>query len=211
MYKYLIAMLAMVIFATAAWAQKDDEPIRCDTCGMFCEKSSTRMQMELNIDGEKGLYHFESLGCVFNKMAELKEGGAKEIKVANAMILDYSTFGTDDEQMLDPHEAWYLVGTSRLKGSMAPFIAAFATKDMATSMQDELGGEVMDHDSMAAQMVGDDEDRKHDGHDDGSKEMHAMADVYICPCSGGCCDDIKSDKPGECPKCGMQLVKKEDK
>lgn len=206
MYKFLIALMSMLLIAGHAFAQ-DDEPVRCDTCGMFWERSSTRAQMELNVDGKKGLYHFESLGCVFNKMAELKEGGAKEIKVANAMILDYSTFGTDNERMLDPHEAWFLVGTSRLKGSMGPFIAAFASKDAASAMQEELGGELMDHDAMAAHMVGDDKDRKHDGHEGAGM----MADMYICPCSGDCCDDIKSDKPGECERCGMTLVKKGDK
>lgn len=32
----------------------------------------------------------------------------------------------------------------------------------------------------------------------------ASADVYICPM----CPDVKSDKPGQCPKCHMDLVKK---
>ncbi|MEZ5338842.1 MAG: heavy metal-binding domain-containing protein [bacterium] len=207
MYKYLIAMLAMFILATAAWAQQEDEPIRCDHCGMFWEKSSTRMTMQLEIDGKPQDFHFESIGCAFSNFGELMENGATEVKVLDAQILDYPSFGTKNEQMTKAFDAWFLVDTTKLKGSMAPWIAAFASKDTAMEMQESMGGELMDHDHLAAYMQGDSEEMNHESHG----EMHAMADVYICPCSGGCCDDIQSDKPGECPKCGMQLVKKEGK
>ncbi len=35
--------------------------------------------------------------------------------------------------------------------------------------------------------------------------LPAAKDVYLCPM----CKDVKSDKPGKCPKCGMDLVKLE--
>ena len=37
------------------------------------------------------------------------------------------------------------------------------------------------------------------------------ATVYVCSCAGGCCDDVRSDKPGKCPNCGMDLIPESDK
>ena len=36
-------------------------------------------------------------------------------------------------------------------------------------------------------------------------KMEKAADVYVCPMHS----DVKSDKPGKCPKCKMDLVKQE--
>jgi len=36
------------------------------------------------------------------------------------------------------------------------------------------------------------------------EEKCEMKEVYVCPK----CKDVKSDKPGKCPKCGMELKKK---
>ena len=43
------------------------------------------------------------------------------------------------------------------------------------------------------------------GHEEPGSPGHAE-EKYVCPCSGDCCADIRSDSPGECPNCGMQLV-----
>src|SRR5882757_10142120 len=32
--------------------------------------------------------------------------------------------------------------------------------------------------------------------------------IYVCPSCGGDCDKLVFDKPGSCPDCGMELVKK---
>ena len=207
MNKILTTMLMLLFLSLTAHAQDDEEATRCDFCNMFWDRSSTRVEMELDVDGEVSTYFFESVGCVFNKIDELMEAGAEEVKVTSAEILDYSSFGSDREVVLNAHEAWYLVGTSRLKGSMAPFIAAFGSKEVAIEMQEELGGELMDHDAMAAYMRAD-KTESHDMHE--AAEKMADAAVYVCPCEGDCCTDIMSDKPGECERCGMTLVRKGD-
>ena len=38
-------------------------------------------------------------------------------------------------------------------------------------------------------------------------EMHKQVSEYTCPMH----PEVKADKPGKCPKCGMELVKKEHK
>lgn len=41
-----------------------------------------------------------------------------------------------------------------------------------------------------------------EGHDhDGLTEQVAMTTMYVCPMHA----DVKSNEPGECPKCGMTL------
>lgn len=215
MYKLLIAVFAMLMITGSAFAQTDDteDAKQCYFCGMYWDKSSTRSEMVLTVDGETDSYPFESIGCAFNAMKEMKADGAKEVKVESATILDYSTYGTDAEMMVDAGKAWYLVGTSKLPGSMGPFVAAFGAKDVAIQMKKKMGGELMNHDEMAEHMMGD--DKKMEGHGDMHEGMPGMGDssaeVWVCSCSGGCCDDIQSDKPGKCSKCGMDLVKKTDK
>jgi hypothetical protein len=52
------------------------------------------------------------------------------------------------------------------------------------------------------------ETKSHKNHMDSAKVQQAMevtADVYVCPMH----KDVKSDMPGKCPKCKMDLVKKE--
>jgi len=39
-----------------------------------------------------------------------------------------------------------------------------------------------------------------------SRKIEAPKDIYTCPMPE---DSVFSDKPGKCPKCGMDLIKKE--
>ncbi len=48
----------------------------------------------------------------------------------------------------------------------------------------------------------------HDGVDHSKEAMHADAEVmYHCPMH----PEVTQDKPGKCPKCGMDLVKMDSK
>ena len=40
--------------------------------------------------------------------------------------------------------------------------------------------------------------------DTSSLKTDAAALAYVCPCGG--CPDVKESKPGNCPKCGLDLV-----
>ena len=64
-------------------------------------------------------------------------------EVTRFKVADYATIGGESWAQLDGRKAHYLYGTERLKGSMAPFTAAFATKQAALAAQDKLGGEYM--------------------------------------------------------------------
>ncbi|MBI3502015.1 MAG: hypothetical protein HY063_09490 [Bacteroidetes bacterium] len=51
---------------------------------------------------------------------------------------------------------------------------------------------------------------------DTSKGVSAMKNdsakselAYVCPCGG--CPEVKEAKPGNCPKCGLELVKEKKK
>lgn len=204
--RFVFVTLALVVTFAALASAQEDRP-RCEKCGMFWDNSPTMLSMEVKV-GEKTVTHlFECVNCAYNGLHSLYD---EEPEVTSFLILDYTTFTAKTQKMLDGYEAFYLFGTSRLKGSMAPFTPAFATEKAAKQAQSILGGELVDFDGMMkllAKHNGDKyEESGHEGHDHGSA---GDGDVYLCPCSGDCCDDIISDQPGECPKCGMTLVKKD--
>lgn len=199
----LISILLTVLVAAQVVA-KDEAPT-CDNCGMFWLKSPTAVSTTVSFEGKKHEHLFECLGCLHDKVHELYGDKAQ---IEELEILDYTTFATGKENMLDAFDAMYLFGTSRLKGSMPPYIAAFATKKSAEAKQDELGGQLVDFKGMQKLMreFKGEKTEGHDGHDHGDHGAEQGEDaVFVCSCSGGCCSDIVSDKPGTCPKCGMEL------
>ncbi|MBN2080629.1 nitrous oxide reductase accessory protein NosL [bacterium] len=206
--RYLLtSVLCIVVAVASAWAA-EQEP-RCDQCGMFIANSPTHVTASITSGDKEYAHQFESLGCYLNYLAENYD---KEAEVTELAILDFNSFGTDVPAVLAASDASYLYGTKRLKGSMAPFIAAFADEEAAKAAQGELGGELVDYAGMLQQLS---EDSGVDCQVNGlcagcaaPQPKDADGDAtYICPCTGGCCDNISSDKPGECPQCGMQLVK----
>lgn len=210
--RFVLSMLVFVLaLAAAAWAADEEAP-RCDNCGMFFEKSAARVSATIEFEDQTYNHLFECLGCLHDYIHE----NYGEVKPSELMVLDYATFGTDDEQMIDGFEATYLFGTERLAGSMPPYVAAFSDEDAAAAAQEELGGELVDFAGMKKLMIeakGGEADSEMDMHD-GEMHGHEMgggeeAVTYVCPCTGGCCADIESDEPGECPNCGMALIKKE--
>lgn len=197
----ILAIGVMLFFALSLVAQaKDPERPRCENCGMFTDVSSTNVHALLKLDGEEGEHNFVCLDCVHEFMHDKYEGKSELIGLE---VLDYNTFGTKTPKFIDGMTAWYLVGTSDLPGSMEPMIAAFATKEAATKAQKDLGGELKNWEDTWAGITAESES--------GEPAASAGEDEYVCSCTGGCCDDVHSDKPGTCPNCGMKLVKKSEK
>lgn len=202
----LYAIALLLLFATVAVAE-EERPV-CEACGMFVDVSPTRVEAVIQVSEMKHEHMFDCLGCLHDYV---HEHFGEEAKVARLSILDYATFGTDKEVMLNGFEAYYLYGTERLKGSMPPYVAAFADEAAAKEHQEDLGGKLVDFEGMQALMseakAEAESENGHGQHEHGAMAGDAMA--YVCPCTGGCCSDIVSGKPGECPRCGMSLVAKE--
>lgn len=209
----LTVLACVLALASAAWAADEEAP-RCDNCGMFFAKSAARVTTVVEVEGESYSHMFECLGCLHDYLHE----NYGEVMPAELQVLDYTTFDTDDEQMIDGFDAWYLFGTERLAGAMPPYVAAFSDEDAAKAAQEELGGELVDFAGMRELMMAakDEQEPGEMGMADGGMQhgdtpAAGEEDVYVCPCTGGCCADVRSSEPGVCPNCGMELIKEEDK
>ena len=148
-----VMMLAGVLLVMSALAFAADEKPRCAYCGMFYDNSPTQVSAVFDVDGKDQTVLFESLGCLANYVRDnTTEDGAPEY--SKLMVLDYTTFGTDKPVMIKAEDASYLSGTKRIKGSMAPFIAAFADDNAALKSIDALGGEVVDFAEVSEALFG---------------------------------------------------------
>jgi hypothetical protein len=132
-----LVAIAFMVALSGAVAMAKDESHECEECGMTWEVSSTRLVTSVNREDDASEHYYESLGCLFNAV-DSDEAGIE------ARILDYSTFGTDNEELIEARKAVYLFDTEPLPGSMGPYIAAFATEEAAADAQQELGGELLD-------------------------------------------------------------------
>jgi nitrous oxide reductase accessory protein NosL len=194
-----ITVCATLALAGLAVAADKAEAPRCDNCGMFMEKSATQVHATFEVEGVKHEHKFVCLSCVYEYAASHYDGAVP----TKLTVLDYNTFGTDKLAWLDTGKAWYLSGTSKLAGSMQPYIAAFASKDAALAQQQKLGGELLEFKAVQERLL------KAQADDGGAAKQASAGDaeaVYVCPCTSGCCTAVRSDKPGPCPQCGMELV-----
>jgi nitrous oxide reductase accessory protein NosL len=137
--------LCSVLLSTVGFAAEPEE-IACEYCGMDWNVSSTRMIATIAQDGEAADHHYESLGCVFNALAELGD----DAELQEVQVLDYATFGSKTPQLIDAETAVFLFDTEPLEGSMGPFIAAFSTEGAAEKASKKLKGEVMDFEGVRA-------------------------------------------------------------
>jgi len=190
-------VIVVLALSVAAFAAPQERP-RCENCGMFEDTSPTRVVATFKADGKTSDHHFVCLGCIQEFNDKTWEGKAE---VVGLKMLDYTTFGTKNPTLIDGTKAFYLYGTDELAGTMPPYIAAFATKDAAKQAQKTLNGEVMDFKTMWAKLV---------KGENGEAETGTSADsgktVYACEMC-----NYESDKPGNCPHCGMTLTKKTEK
>lgn len=204
-FKFLIAaavLTAVTALSVMAFSAEPQERPRCENCGMFTDISATTTLATLKVDGKAAEHNFVCLDCIL-EYNEREFDGKGELTALK--VTDYPTFGTKSVQMIDGMTAWYLYGTKAIKGSMEPYIAAFKTKDAAVAAQKTIGGDLLDFKATWAKLTSGDEE-------EGSEHEHGTASagaVYVCGCTGGCCDDIRADAPGSCPKCGMELVLKQ--
>jgi nitrous oxide reductase accessory protein NosL len=123
-----LLMLYLAAFVGAALAYQ-----RCLLCGMDVDKSETAFYVKM---ASGRMYPLCSFQCVYMLMMNTKE------KAASVRTEDYSTC-----RLINAKTAYFLC-ESRLipKGSMVPYILAFASKDKAEEYKKKYGGRVLDFD-----------------------------------------------------------------
>jgi len=208
------ALVLLLLCTGLAWAKAPERP-RCENCGMYADSSSTHIVASFESAGKSAEYQFCCTDCLHEKL----EAWEETAELSGFEILDYASYGSEEPRMIDGLTAWYLFDTQRLPGSMAPFAAAFASKDAAKAASRKLGGKLAQGWDGVYELL---EAAEHAGEEAGAETAEsgpagqhsggreAEAKVYVCPCTGDCCLDIQSDKPGECPRCGMTLVLKDE-
>lgn len=202
-----IALLAGSLLLCAGPVLAKDPPRpKCENCGMYTDTSSTHVVASIEIDGKTGDHEFVCPDCLHEKLEEW--GDKAELK--SFEVLDYNSFNSDAPKMIDGMKAWYLFDTEELEGSMPVYSAAFSSKDAAKAASKDLGGELVQGWDGLLGKIEAAEEAEADNADKGTAGGSTDT-VYVCSCTGGCCDDITSDKPGLCPRCGMKLVPKDEK
>ncbi|MCH7472236.1 nitrous oxide reductase accessory protein NosL [bacterium] len=118
-----------------AVADTKHESIRCEYCGMFADLSASYVMAQWT-DGD--LTHHDSWDCMFN------HGRDEDLTLQSAMVSHYG-MSIENPHWLAADETWYLHDTKEsVKGSMPPYVAAFASRGEAEAAQPEMGGEVLD-------------------------------------------------------------------
>lgn len=111
-----------------------DPDVRCSYCGMFAARSGSYAIAQWS-DGSQT--HHDCWDCLLNYGVE--EG----LTLSGATVVEHGS-AQDSPRWLDAEQAWYLYDTKAIKGSMPPYVAAFADRAAAEGAQAELGGEVVD-------------------------------------------------------------------
>jgi hypothetical protein len=104
----------------------------CDYCGM--PATSSQSYVIATWQGERTSHH-DSWDCVF------RFGSQGKLSLASAQVREY---GVEPASMLDAAQAFYLYDTKeKVKGSMPPYVAAYASRSGAKAARTEMGGEVL--------------------------------------------------------------------
>ncbi|MCB1218201.1 nitrous oxide reductase accessory protein NosL [bacterium] len=112
----------------------------CPYCGMFADRSLTHVVVRWS-DGSYTQH--DSFDCVFNLMAD-------EDRSIDAIEVTAYDIDKPGSRWLDATAAWFLYDTETVKGSMPPYVAAFANATDAENAQPALGGQLLDFNGLAA-------------------------------------------------------------
>lgn len=110
-----------------------DHEMRCASCGMFTDRSMSQVVGYWK-DGDET--HHDCWDCLFNYAAD------NGLELDHALVKLFNS-SLEEPEWIRADESVYLFGTAPIKGSMPPFIAAFASRNEAEGAQTELGGEIM--------------------------------------------------------------------
>ncbi len=116
---------------------------KCVVSGEPWKASSTRVDAILRIDGQsrRGLFLNLAYMLIYRQMAEEAH---HQVGIESVRVLDFPTFGTDHEQMIDINEDWsnvaFLKTDKSLPGSKEPYFAAFSSTDDLQKAMESIGG-----------------------------------------------------------------------
>ncbi|MCC7478918.1 nitrous oxide reductase accessory protein NosL [bacterium] len=108
----------------------------------YWDDSPTRVEIRFD-DVRIGGGHFISIG---HAMIEIGDRDRDWDRLSDFRVLDFATYNSRRERMIDARDAWYLVGADwndGLDGDLP--ILAFKSRNMARRYQRELGGELTDY------------------------------------------------------------------
>jgi hypothetical protein len=164
--KWKSALLAGAIFALPLLGATGAQAAEGGVASLDDNNRSTSRHKwrEYDNDGYYSRYWDDSPGRIELRLDDVRIGGGHFISIGHAMlelgndyrdydrvrdfrVLDFSTYNSRRERMIDGRDAYYLVGsdwTDGLDGDLP--ILAFGSRKMAIRYQRELGGELTDFD-----------------------------------------------------------------
>ena len=136
-------MMLMTVALTGVTQALDVRPL-CEVCRRYTDTAPSRVQAVIEIgDHRKGL-DLCSVFCFCERMEDYDQ------EPLYCLVLDYATYESDNEQLvLRADYATYLFDASGdEQKSHEPFIYAFSDEETAETYQSELGGEILDWESI---------------------------------------------------------------
>lgn len=137
--RLLVISIVVAIILPVLVSAEEERP-RCENCGMYFDVSPSRVEITIELKKKKFTHIFECLNCAYNALTGQY---GENLDITAVQMLDYQTFGKENEAMTDGLKATFLFGVERLKFTMPPFIVAYASKGEAEAAQKVLGGELV--------------------------------------------------------------------
>ncbi|GEM_PF-2516134 len=144
----LLLLAALLPLNAEPAAALNPRPI-CQVCRRFTDTSPGRAQAAVKIDRHTKTLDGCSLFCLLEQLEDY------ENEPIWIQVLDYPSFGTDEQLVLRAKHAVYLYDAESgdVEKTQLPFIYAFASEDDAEGYQDELGGELLEWEQVLEQVL----------------------------------------------------------
>ena len=144
-----LSLLAAVLPLSADPAEALNPRPICDVCRRYTDTSPGRAQAAVKVDQHTKTLDGCSLFCLLEQLEDYEEDPLW------IQVLDYPSFGTDQQLALRAKQAVYLYDaeSGNVEKTQLPFIYAFSSEDTATEYQDELGGELLEWEQVLEQVL----------------------------------------------------------
>lgn len=144
-----LLLLAVVLPLSAdPAAALNPRPI-CDVCRRYTDTSPGRAQAAVKVDRHTKTLDSCGLFCLLEQLEDYEE------EPLWIQVVDYPSFGTDQQLVLRAKRAVYLYDaeSGNVEKTQPPFVYAFASDSDAEDYQDELGGELLEWEDVLEQLL----------------------------------------------------------